>query len=130
MEPFTHAFEMAEQAALSPRDRLLYEASLKSARDAYAEIMSAREKGREEGREEGRQEGRQEGEATVMLQLLKCRYGRISATTERKIRHLPVEKLEALAGAVLDFSSAADLDRWLRSGTADAAGGIKGRRAA
>ena len=32
-EPFTHAFEMAEQSALSPRERLLYEASLKSARD-------------------------------------------------------------------------------------------------
>lgn len=49
-EPFAHAFQVAEQAALSPRDRLLYEASLKSARDAYAEIMSARQKGIEEGR--------------------------------------------------------------------------------
>jgi predicted transposase/invertase (TIGR01784 family) len=56
-EPFTHAFEMAEQSALSPRERLLYEASLKSARDAYAEIMTARQEGREEGREEGIEEG-------------------------------------------------------------------------
>ncbi len=57
-EPFTHAFEMAEQSALSPRERLLYEASLKSARDTYAEIMTARQEGREEGREEGIEEGR------------------------------------------------------------------------
>ena len=60
-EPFTHAFEMAEQAALSPRERLLYEASLKSARDAYAEIMSARQKGHDEGFGEGFDEGFDEG---------------------------------------------------------------------
>jgi predicted transposase/invertase (TIGR01784 family) len=60
-EPFPHAFAMAAEAALSPRERMLYEVSLKSARDAYAEIMSARQKGLEEGIEEGRQEGRQEG---------------------------------------------------------------------
>lgn len=59
-EPFTHAFEIAKEAALSPQERILYEASLKSARDAYAEIMSARQKGLEEGREEGRHEEKQE----------------------------------------------------------------------
>jgi predicted transposase/invertase (TIGR01784 family) len=57
-EPFTHAFEMAEQSALSPSERLLYEASLKSARDTYAEIMTAREEGREEGIEEGMETSR------------------------------------------------------------------------
>jgi predicted transposase/invertase (TIGR01784 family) len=44
-ESFTRAFEVAKEAALSPRERLLYEASLKSARDAYAELVSARDKG-------------------------------------------------------------------------------------
>ncbi|MCE7986334.1 MAG: Rpn family recombination-promoting nuclease/putative transposase [Caldilinea sp. CFX5] len=60
-EPFTHAFEIAESAALSPKERILYEASLKSARDAYAEIVSARQKGWEEGMEKGKEEGREEG---------------------------------------------------------------------
>ena len=60
-DPFPHAFEIAQEAALSPRERIQYEASLKSARDAYAEIMSARQKGLEEGREAGREEGREEG---------------------------------------------------------------------
>jgi predicted transposase/invertase (TIGR01784 family) len=60
-EPFTHAFEIAQEAALSPRERILYEVSLKSARDAYAEITSARQKGKEEGLAEGREVGRQEG---------------------------------------------------------------------
>ncbi|MEZ4863891.1 MAG: Rpn family recombination-promoting nuclease/putative transposase [Caldilineaceae bacterium] len=59
-EPFTHAFAVAEEAALSPRERILYETSLKSARDAYAEIMSARQKGMEEGRKEGHEAGRLE----------------------------------------------------------------------
>ena len=49
-QPFPQAFEMAEQSALSPSERLLYEASLKSARDTYAEIMTARREGIEEGR--------------------------------------------------------------------------------
>ncbi len=60
-ESFTKAFEIAREAALSPRERLLYEASLKSARDAYAELVSARDKGLSEGRAEGRVEGRAEG---------------------------------------------------------------------
>ncbi len=60
-DSFTRAFEIAQEAALSPRERLQYEASLKSARDAYAELVSAREKGLEEGRQEGREEGQKEG---------------------------------------------------------------------
>jgi predicted transposase/invertase (TIGR01784 family) len=60
-EPFTHAFEIAESAALSPKERILYEASLKSARDAYAEIMSARQKGWDEGMEKGLEEGMEKG---------------------------------------------------------------------
>ncbi|MCB0062095.1 MAG: PD-(D/E)XK nuclease family transposase [Caldilineaceae bacterium] len=58
--PFDHAFEIAEEAALSPRERILYETSLKSARDAFAELTTARTEGREEGREEGVKEGRQQ----------------------------------------------------------------------
>jgi len=65
--PFEHAFEIAQEAALSPQERILYEVSLKSARDAYAEITSARQKGREEGREEGRRQ-QQEEMARSMLE--------------------------------------------------------------
>ena len=71
-EPFSHAFEIAQEAALSPQERIQYEASLKSARDAYAEIMSARQKGQEEGRAEGLAEGRrQQAEATASSLLSK-----------------------------------------------------------
>jgi predicted transposase/invertase (TIGR01784 family) len=62
-ESFSHAFEIAREAALSPRERLQYEVSLKQARDQYATLMSARYQGLEEGRAEGLAEGLAEGRA-------------------------------------------------------------------
>jgi predicted transposase/invertase (TIGR01784 family) len=69
-ESFTKAFEIAREAALSPRERLLYEASLKSARDAYAELVSARDKGLAEGRVEGRVQGRVEERQEIARSML------------------------------------------------------------
>ena len=63
--------------------------------------------------EEGRQEGRQEGEAKVVLRLLNRRCGLLSKATTARIKALPLEQLEALAEALLDFSGPADLAAWL-----------------
>jgi predicted transposase YdaD len=63
--------------------------------------------------EEGRLEGRQEGEATVTFRLLNRRCGPLSNATAARIKALPLEQLEALAEALLDFSSPADLAAWL-----------------
>ena len=71
------------------------------------------EEGRQEGRQKGRQEGRQEGEASVTLRLLKRRCGPLSDATTARIQALPLEQLEALAEALLDFSGPADLAAWL-----------------
>ena len=66
---------------------------------------------------EGRQEGRQEGEAReaakMTLRLLNRRCGPLSEATTAQIRALPVEKLEALADALLDFQGPAELAAWL-----------------
>ena len=70
-------------------------------------------KGRQEGREEGRQEGRQEGEAKVTLRLLNRRCGPLTDATTAQIQALPLEQLEALADALLDFQGPADLAAWL-----------------
>jgi hypothetical protein len=75
----------------------------------------------EEGRQEGRLEGRQEGEArgraaeaaVVTLRQLGRRCGPLSDTTTARIKTLPLEQLEALAEALLDFSGPADLAAWL-----------------
>ena len=65
---------------------------------------------------QGRQEGRQEGELEMALRLLRRRCGAISAEQEDRIRALSLERLEALAEALLDFKSPADLVAWLAAG--------------
>ena len=66
-------------------------------------------KGRQEGRQEGEAIGRQEGEAAVTLRLLNRRCGPLSVATTVQIQALPVDQLEALADALLDFTGPADL---------------------
>ena len=75
----------------------------------------------EEGRQEGRQEGEAQGEArgraaeaaAVTLRLLNRRCSPLSEATTARIQALPLEKLEALAEALLDFGGPADLAVWL-----------------
>ena len=66
---------------------------------------------------EGRQEGRQEGEAReaakMTLRQLNRRCGPLSEATTAQIQVLPLEQLEALADALLDFQGPADLAAWL-----------------
>ena len=61
---------------------------------------------------EGRQEGRQEA-AKMTLRLLNRRCGPLSEATTAQIQALPLEQLEALADALLDFQGPADLAAWL-----------------
>ena len=66
---------------------------------------------------EGRQEGEARGEAReaakMTLRLLTRRCGPISEATTAQIQALPLEQLEALADALLDFQGPADLASWL-----------------
>ena len=70
-----------------------------------------------EGRQEGRQEGEARGEAReaakMTLRLLTRRCGPLSEATTAQIQALPLEQLEALADALLDFQGPADLATWL-----------------
>ena len=75
---------------------------------AYQEIFG-------QGRQEGRQEGRAEGEASVTLRLLNRRCGPLTPATTNRIQALPLEQLEALADALLDFSGPQDLATWLEA---------------
>ena len=64
---------------------------------------------------EGRQEGRQDEAASMTLRLLNLRCGPLSEATTAQIQALPLEHLEALADALLDFQGPADLTAWLAS---------------
>ena len=66
---------------------------------------------------EGRQEGEAREAAKMTLRLLNHRCGPLSEATTARIQALPVEKLEALADALLDFQSPADLASWLAGNT-------------
>jgi len=75
---------------------------------AYQEIFG-------QGRLEGRQEGVQEGETAVTLRLLNRRCGPLNPETTARIQALPLEQLEALAQALLDFQGPAELAAWLEA---------------
>ncbi|MFM7676393.1 MAG: DUF4351 domain-containing protein [Synechococcus sp.] len=81
---------------------------------AYREIFGLGEdRGRQEGRLEGRHEGRRAEACSVTLRLLARRCGPLSDATTARIQALPLEQLEALAEALLDFSGPDDLTAWL-----------------
>jgi predicted transposase YdaD len=66
-----------------------------------------------EGRLEGRQQGEALGEVKATLRLLKHRCGPLTDATTARIQALPLDQLEALGLALLDFSGADDLAAWL-----------------
>jgi predicted transposase YdaD len=59
------------------------------------------------------EEGRLEGEAKVTLRLLNRRCGPLSEATTARIQALPLQQLESLTDALLDFAGANDLASWL-----------------
>ena len=61
----------------------------------------------------GEARGEARGEAKVALRQLSRRCGPLSEATTARIQALPLEQLEALAEALLDFSGPEDLATWL-----------------
>jgi len=59
-------------------------------------------------------QGRQEGELDLALRLLQRRCGALTPVQVAAVRALPLERLEALAEALLEFKGLADLNQWLR----------------
>ena len=57
--------------------------------------------------------GKAQEAAKMTLRQLNRRCGPLSEATTAQIQALPVEKLEALADALLDFQGPADLASWL-----------------
>jgi predicted transposase YdaD len=54
-----------------------------------------------------------EGESNLVLRLLNRRIGEIPHDLAEQIRELPVEEIESLGEALLDFQSLSDLVSWL-----------------
>jgi predicted transposase YdaD len=73
---------------------------------AYREIYGL-------GQQEGQREGRQAEAAAMTQRLLLRRFGPLATEQQARIEALPLAELEALADALLDFQTAADLTVWL-----------------
>jgi predicted transposase/invertase (TIGR01784 family) len=65
-------------------------------------------------KEEGREEGR-EATANIIIRLLTKRLGEIPQEVRSSVTGLPLQLLEALGEALLDFTSVADLQAWLQA---------------
>ncbi len=80
-------------------------------------LLEGRVEGRAEGRAEGRIQGLDQGrrqEALDLLgRLLLRRCGPLNSGQQEAIAALPLETLEQLGEALLDFNGADDLNRWL-----------------
>ena len=77
---------------------------------AYREIV---EKNQPIWFAEGQEEGRQSEAAQLICRQLHRRIGALTEVQQEQIKALPVEPLEDLGEALLDFTAAADLDAWL-----------------
>jgi predicted transposase YdaD len=102
-----------------PTDQLLHTRAAQDLLDRGRQEGEARgrqegeARGRKEGEARGRKEGEAQGEAKVTLRLLNRCCGPLSEATTARIQALPLQQLELLADALLDFSGPADLAAWL-----------------
>jgi predicted transposase YdaD len=78
----------------------------------YQEIL---QQGEQRGRVQGRQEGATQEAASLILRQLTHRFGTLPAALMTRIEQLPLDQLETLSVAWLDFQSIADLESWLET---------------
>ena len=71
------------------------------------------EEGRQEGEARGEARGRAAEAAAMAIRQLNHRCGPLSAATTASIQALPLQQLEALTEALLDFAGPDDLTTWL-----------------
>mgnify|MGYP001791012905 FL=1 len=63
------------------------------------------------------QKGNKQGSERAIIRQLNRRFGEIDSSLIDKIKLLPIEKLDTLAEALLDFSALSDLVAWLEQNT-------------
>jgi hypothetical protein len=73
------------------------------------------EKGLAQGLVQGREEGREEEARELLALQLRKRFGELEPAVVAQIESLQRDDLEELGVALFDFTSHADLDRWLQS---------------
>ena len=81
---------------------------------AYQELVAKGQViGEAKGLKDGRQEGREREARRLVLRQLQRRLGAVSTAQQARIAALPIDALEDLGEALLDFTDTADLSAWL-----------------
>ena len=81
-------------------------------------IQEGIQQGMQRGIQQGIQKGIQQGlqkEMNLVIRLLTSKIGDLTPELERQVRNLPLEKLEDLGLALLQFNSVNDLITWLQT---------------
>lgn len=68
-----------------------------------------------EGEQKGRQEGRQEEGRSLILKQLTQKVGDLPSELLAQVQALPIDQIEALAIALLNFSNLTQLEAWLKN---------------
>ncbi len=84
-------------------------------REVIVRLAPLYQEARAKAIEEGIQQGRQEGESNIVIRLLNRRIGSLSPSLEQQVRQLPLNTLEELGEALLDFQTETDLVNWLEN---------------
>jgi predicted transposase YdaD len=81
----------------------------------YQDIIQAGlDQGRAEGRVEGLMEGRREEAYSLTMRLLNKRFGTLPIDLQSQISALPINQIELLSEAILDFDSLENLFLWVQ----------------
>lgn len=78
-------------------------------------LQEGRQLGLQQGKIEGKIEGKKEAAIALVMRLLICRCGILPSNLEHQVRSLPIEQLETLGEALLDFQGVEDLEAWLKA---------------
>ncbi len=98
--------ELESKQSIEPEERNL---AMRLSALYIEKIQEAQQVGEARGRQEGRTE---EGQALI-LRLLTRRVGNVPMEAEIRVKALPLERLEDLGEALLDFTQIGDLLAWL-----------------
>ena len=99
------AKQVLEQMASNPRERELYELRRKAILDRNSALYEAKM--------EGIAEGKAEGQASILLRLLKKKFGFLPVEMENRVMSMPVEKLQELAEAIFDLETIDDVNSFI-----------------
>ena len=76
-------------------------------------IEEGLQKGIEEGLQKGIEEGLQKGQTSLIVRMLKRRWGAMYPELEVRLSRLSLAQLESLGETLMDFRDPSDLQRWL-----------------